>query len=106
MILRMTFVRLRPEKKEAARKLYNEEVIPAHRNHKGIRYVHLLESMDDEHEGVTVTSWDSIQDAQAYERSGDYGKLVSKFKGLIEGEPLLKTYQVTASSEPLILRIF
>ena len=106
MYIRMTFVRLKPDKKEAARKLYDNEVIPAHKGRQGLRFVHLLESMDNKDEGIAVTAWDTREDALAYEKVGDYQKLLSQFKDLIEGEPELKSYQITASSEPLLLRIF
>ena len=45
-------------------------------------------------------------DAEAYEKSGDYDKMLAKFKNMIAEEPVLKSYQITASSEPLLLRIF
>lgn len=106
MYIRMTFVQLKPDQKEAARKLYDNEVIPAHKGRKGLRFVHLLESMDNKDEGIAVTAWDTREDALAYEKAGDYLKLVGKFKDLIAGEPELKSYQITASSEPLLLRIF
>jgi heme-degrading monooxygenase HmoA len=106
MYIRMTFVRLQAGKKEDARKLYDNEVIPAHKGRQGLRFVHLLESMDNKDEGIAVTAWDTREDALAYDKSGDYQKLVGKFKDLIEGEPELKSYQITASSEPLLLRIF
>ena len=102
----MTFVMLSPEQKEAARKLYNDEVIPAHKGHRGLRFVHLLESMDNKEEGIAITAWDTREDALTYEQSGDYEKLLGKFRGMIRGEPVLKSYQITASSEPLLLRIF
>ena len=106
MYIRMTFVRLKPDKREAARKLYNDEVISTHKGRKGLRFVHLLESIDQKDEGIAVTAWDTKEDAMVYEKGGDYGKLVEKFKDMIVGEPLLKSYQITASSEPLLLRIF
>lgn len=106
MYIRMTFVQLKPDKKEAARILYNNEVIPAHKERQGLRFVHLLESVDNRDEGIAVTAWDTREDALAYEKSGDYQNQVGKFKDFIEGEPELKSYQITASSEPLLLRIF
>jgi heme-degrading monooxygenase HmoA len=102
----MTFVRFKPEKKEAARRLYNNEVIPTHKGRKGLRFVHLMESRDNKEEGIAVTAWDTREDALAYEKSGDYEKLVGKFRYMFSGEPVLKSYQITASSEPLLLRIF
>jgi heme-degrading monooxygenase HmoA len=106
MYIRMTFVKLKHGKREAARKLYNDEVISTHIGRKGLRFVHLLESTDNKEEGIAVTAWDTREDAIAYERGGDYEKLIGKFKEMIIGEPLLKSYQITASSEPLLLRIF
>lgn len=88
------------------RELYNKEVIAAHKGHKGIRFVHLLESLENKDEGFSVTAWDTKADIETYERSGDYERLVAKFKDMYDGEPVLKSYEVTASSEPIILRIF
>ena len=106
MYIRMTFINLKPDQKEAARELYLEEVIPAHEGRKGLRFVHLMESMDDKNEGIAITAWDTKEDVITYEKSGDYEKLLGKFKEMIIGEPVLKSYQISASSEPLLLRIF
>jgi heme-degrading monooxygenase HmoA len=106
MYIRMTFVNLKPGKKDAARKLYTDEVIPAHKGRKGLRFVHLLESMDAEGEGIAVTAWDTKEDVAAYEKSGEYQMKFARFREMITGEPVLKSYQISASSEPLLLRIF
>ncbi len=106
MFIRMTFINLIPDKKKAARKLYDEEVIPAHKDRKGLRFVHLMESMDDKEGGIAITAWDTKEDVVAYEKSGDYEKLLGKFREMITGDPVLKSYQISASSEPLLLRIF
>jgi heme-degrading monooxygenase HmoA len=106
MYVRMTFFKLRQGKMQELREIYNKEVVSAHKGHKGIRFVHLLESLDNKDEGISVTAWDTKADVEAYERSGDYEKLVAKFKHMYVEEPLLKSYEVTASSDPIILRIF
>jgi heme-degrading monooxygenase HmoA len=106
MYLRMTFFKLRQGRMQELRDLYNKEVVSAHKSHKGIRFVHLLESLDNKDEGISITAWDTKADVEAYEKSGDYEKLVAKFKHLYAEEPLLKSYEVTASSDPIILRIF
>jgi heme-degrading monooxygenase HmoA len=102
----MTFFKLREGRMQELRDLYNKEVVSAHKNHKGIRFVHLLESLDNKDEGISITAWDTKADVEAYEKSGDYEKLVAKFKHMYAEEPLLKSYEVTASSEPILLRIF
>ncbi len=106
MYVRMTFFRLKTGKMSELRELYNKEVLIAHKGHKGIRFVHLLESLDERDEGISVTAWDTKADVEAYERSGEYEKLVAKFKNMYAEEPRLKSYEVTASSEPILLRIF
>jgi heme-degrading monooxygenase HmoA len=106
MYVRMTFFKVRAGKMDALRNLYVNEVIPAHKNNKGIRFVHLFEALDAKDEGISVTAWDTKGDLEAYEKSGEYQRTVAKFKEMFEGEPVLKSYEVTASSEPLILRIF
>lgn len=106
MYIRMTFFKVKPGKMDELRNLYLNEVIPVHKGHKGIRFVHLLEGLDDKDEGVSVTAWDTKADVEAYERSGDYENLLDKFKEIFADEPVLKSYEVTASSEPLLLRIF
>ena len=88
------------------RELYNQDVLSAHKGHKGIRFVHLLESLDNKEEGISITAWDTKADLDAYEKSGVYEGLVEKFKDFYSSPPVLKSYEVTASSEPIILRIF
>ena len=106
MYVRMTFFQLKSGRMQNLRELYNKEVVPAHKNHKGIRFVHLLESLDNKDDGISLTAWDTKADLESYERSGDYEKLVAKFKDMYAGEPVLKSYEVTASSEPILLRLF
>ena len=72
MYVRMTFFKVQNGKMGELRDLYNKEVIPAHKGHKGVRFVHLLESLDNSDEGISVTAWDTKADVDAYEKSGDY----------------------------------
>lgn len=106
MYVRMTFFKVEPGKMDALRNLYVNEVIPSHKHNKGIRFVHLLEALDAKDEGISVTAWDTRGDLETYEKSGEYQKTVAKFKEMFVEEPVLRSYEVTASSEPLILRIF
>ena len=106
MYVRLTFFKVKDGKMSALRELYNKEVIPAHKDHKGIRFVHLLEGLDDNNEGISVTAWDTKADLDAYEASGDYERLLALFNEMYAGKPSLKSFEVTASSEPILLRIF
>jgi quinol monooxygenase YgiN len=106
MYVRMTFFKVRDGKMDALRELYNREVIPTHKGHKGNRFVHLLEDLDNKNAGISVTAWDTRADVDSYEQSGDYERLVGTFNEMYADEPYLKSYEVTASSEPILLRIF
>lgn len=106
MYVRMTFFMVRPGKMDELRNVYVNHVIPAHKEHKGIRFVHLFESKDASDEGISLTAWDTRGDLEAYEKSGDYPKILAMFSDMLGGPATLKSYEVTASSEPMILRIF
>ena len=106
MYVRMTFFKVKPGTMDRLRNTYVNEVIPVHKGHKGIRFVHLFENMENPDEGISITAWDTRGELENYERSGDYQKIVGRFREMFVGEPALKSYEVTASSEPMILRIF
>lgn len=106
MFLRLTFFKVKQGKMDELRQIYIKVVIPAHKDHKGNRFVHLLERVDEKDQGISITAWDSRDDAEAYEKSGDYENILGHFKDLFQGPERLESYEVTASSEPLLLRIF
>jgi len=106
MYVRMNFFKAKPGKRDEVRDTYVSYVVPAHKGHTGIRFVHLLECLEAVDEGISITAWDTKGDLEAYEKSGDYQKITAMFTELMEGPPTVKSYEVTASSEPMILRIF
>ena len=106
MYLRLTFFKVNSGDMEDLRNLYNNEVIPAHKRHKGSRFVHLPERLDTPDEGISVTGWDDKATLDAYEDRGEDERMPDKFRKFFDGEPTLQAYAVTASSEPLLLRIF
>ncbi len=94
MFVRMTFTKSDPASAEAARALYNsDEVSGVLARQKGHRFHYLLESVDVPGEGVSVTAWDSREDAEAYERSGAYKELVDKFRHFYTGPARLRSYE-------------
>lgn len=106
MYVRMTFFTVKDGNMDALRDMYNKDVISAHKSHKGIRFVHLLECLDNRDDGISITVWDTKADLDAYETSGDYERLRGLFNKMYNGVPSLRSYEVTASSEPILLRIF
>jgi quinol monooxygenase YgiN len=68
---------------EAARRVYEEEVIPLLHSVKGCRHACLLGSLDSADELVSLTMWDSEEDIANYETS-------ALFRGILErAQPML-----------------
>ena len=94
MFVRMTFTKIDPASAEAVRALYyRDEIWGVLDRQKGHRFHYLLESIDAPGEGVSVTAWDSREDAEAYERSGAYEELVAKFRNFYTGPERLASYE-------------
>lgn len=94
MFVRLTYNKVLPEQASLLRRIYNEEVIPAVRRHKGLIHIMLLEPTQKGDDFISVTEWESQKDAEEYERSGVYEQLIEKIRGLTTKEPVLKTYSV------------
>jgi len=85
MWLRIVSLKVLPGKLDEFNRLYSEYSIPALRKVKGCRYVYLLASDERDHEVLSVTSWDSKQDAEAYENSGLFEQLLEVQKHTLSG---------------------
>ena len=76
MFMRFLHVRVKPESMGGLRRLYTEEVIPALRATKGCLYASLIQGTVHGDECISMTLWESPQDAEAYERGGLFQKLL------------------------------
>jgi len=81
--VRIVSLKLRPGKFEEFKRAYAETVIPTLQNVKGCRYAYLTERMGKPNEVFSVTSWDSRRDAEAYEGSGLFMKLLESQQHLL-----------------------
>jgi heme-degrading monooxygenase HmoA len=96
MVVRHTLMHLDPENVEKARESYkSEEFTGVLRKLKGYRFNYLLESIDEPGEAISVTAWDTMDDAEAYEQSGLYADLVTKFGKWFTAPAELRTYEVS-----------
>lgn len=59
--------------------LYNEQVIRSMQKQKGHRFIRLMECLENQDEGISVTAWDTKADLDAWEKSGVYEELIRKF---------------------------
>ena len=76
MWVRIVSLKLRPGRRAEFERLYRDQVIPTLRGVRGCRYIYLTERTDREDEVLSVTSWERKEDAQAYEESGLFARLL------------------------------
>ena len=89
MWVRTIEVKIQPDKLDEARKIYNDEIVPPVKAQKGNIDIFLMESMDREGMVISFTSWESQDDADAYESSGTYVDMVNRVKHTFAGTPTL-----------------
>jgi quinol monooxygenase YgiN len=80
--LRIVSVKLKPGKLDEYKRLYESEIIPALQATKGCRHAYLTTPAGEGNEAISITIWDRKTDAEAYERSGLFEKLLEKTKHL------------------------
>lgn len=94
MWVRLTFGKIQLDKMDEFRKIYNEEVVPTVKAQKGNTDVFFMESVEEEGEGISFTSWDSKENGDAYESSGTYKEMVGKVAHTFAEPPTMKSYEV------------
>ena len=102
MYVRLTFIEIDPKDLKEVTGIYNAEVVPVVRELKGIKDVYLLEPTDSSGQVISVTTWKSKADADEYENSGTYRKLVDKLKEKYTSKPVLKTYNAQEANVPVM----
>lgn len=92
MVVRLTYISFLPEKAEQARRIYNEEILAVVKRQKGNLDCRLLEPADKKDDYISMTSWETSEDANAYDSSGVYKELVDKVRNDFSKDPVLKVY--------------
>jgi heme-degrading monooxygenase HmoA len=93
MFARLTITQQNIDTIEESIGLYADSVIPAAKSQKGYRGVCLL--IDREKgKGISISLWDSEEDAIANEQSGYYQEQVAKFKDMFTAPPVQEGYEV------------
>ncbi len=97
MHARLTIVQTKPDLIDEIAKLYEDSVIPAAKSQKGFRGAYLL-SDSKSGKGVSITLWDSEEEAIANEKSGYYQDQVNKFKEYFTAPPVREGYEVSVQA--------
>ena len=93
MFVRLTFMGIKPEKLQELKKFYNETAIPTLRKQKGNIDCRLFEPVDKNEDYVSMTTWESKEDADAYHNKGVYKGLIDQVRSSFTKDPVLKVYQ-------------
>jgi quinol monooxygenase YgiN len=101
MFVRLTFCKFDPAQIKDARKIYNDEIVPAVRKQKGNLRIYMLEPTQKSEDFISVSEWKTMADAETYHNSGLYEKLVGKLKAYFTKDPVLKTYNVEEVKVPV-----
>ena len=92
MYVRLTYVAFLPDKVDEAKKIYNNEIVPIVKKQKGNLDCRMLEPIDSTDDYISMTVWDSKENADAYHVSGTYKQLVNKIQAFYSKNPVLKVY--------------
>lgn len=85
MHVRILSARIEQGKMEEFRTLYKSEILPALKKTPGCRYAYLSENLQETNEIISLTIWNSPQDVERYERSGQFDALTEKVKHTLSG---------------------
>ena len=69
MYMRMSWGSLRPGSWDDYRRYYLDRVVPSTKAISGLRQRQLLRSTENSDEGISLSTWESLDDLMAYERS-------------------------------------
>ena len=94
MLARVAWGKVKPGAWEEYERIYREEILPASRGVKGLRFRELLRGTDDPNEGISLTLWDSRKALEAYERGTTYQTFVERVKQFYVGEYWIKHFDV------------
>ena len=92
MIVRLTFLSFLPQNIVQAKKAFEEEIVPVVRRQRGNIDCRLLEPIEKTDDYISMTTWETKADADAYNSSGIYNDLVEKVRKDFAKDPVLKMY--------------
>ncbi len=94
MFARLTIVQVQMDKIDEIIKIFGESIIPAARSQKGSRGIYMLTDRKTG-KGISLSFWDSEEDAIANEQSGYYQEQVGKVASFFTTAPVREGYEVS-----------
>jgi heme-degrading monooxygenase HmoA len=78
LYVRIVSISIQAGKENEFEKIYSDEIIPALLSTSGCKYAYLTQSIQDQNRFISVTIWDSKQNADLYENSGKFNEITNK----------------------------
>jgi quinol monooxygenase YgiN len=78
MFMRMVQVKVKAESASQLPLLYSEKIVPALQGTPGCLYASLIRSVSRPDEAISMTLWDTMEHAEAYERGGLFQRLLDE----------------------------
>ena len=97
MYARVTIVQIQPGKTDEAIGIYRDSVVPAAKQQKGFKGLHLLTDRNTG-KGISVVLWETEAEMKAGESSGWYQQQLAKFKDLFGAPPVRELYEVSVQA--------
>ena len=93
MYARVTSAQTDPKNIEQVRKIYAESVVPAAKKQKGFRAISLMINLETG-DVLSISYWNSEEDAVATEKNLYYQEQVAKFIPFYNRDPIREGYEV------------
>ena len=100
MYVRLTYLGFLPGKADEAKRIYNNEIVSVVKKQKGNLDCRLLEPVVKADDYISMTVWESKEDADVYQSSGVYRQLVDRVREFYAKDPVLKVYSAESIMEP------
>ena len=94
MFARLTIVQVKPDKIDDVVKIYGDHVVPSAKAQKGYKGIFMLTDRKTG-KGISISLWESEQDAIANDKSGYYQLQVGRFKDYFTKPPVQEGYEVS-----------
>lgn len=94
MFARLTIIQIKKHRIDEALKLYEESVVPAAKSQRGFQGLYMLTDRETG-KGISITLWDSEEDALDNEKSRYYQEQVAKFITFYTAPPIREGYEVS-----------
>ena len=79
---------------------FNEKVAPTTKTIKGLQVRALIPSTEAPDEGISISTWETLEDLQNYERSEQRQSLASAVEHLYAGEYWVKHLEIISAARP------